>query len=337
MADILDLFGDDPAAAQMQARALADAMRRRKAAGTVATIIGGPFQGAGRAFLGDADQTAGTLAQAGQYRAQAGLQGRRMAQDESQFEAQQAGQRAASASAERRHAEDLKMRREAMDQEAWAAVPDQLGGVVMYNRKTGESRPMGPQGPGQPGAPRMPAFKTEGQSNAYGFAGRIRQARKDMEEAGYPSGAQGYVDASAMGARSGPVSSLIPQEAASEPGSRYYTAARNLAAALLRKESGAAIGKDEWAFAMSNYIPTQSDSPELRANKLKMLDIMENAMVASAGPSGAQALDAPPAAEPAAAPAPALSPQDAEAKAWAEANPTDPRAAAILQRLGGGR
>lgn len=132
MADILDLFGDDPAAAQMQARALADAMRRRKAAGTVATIIGGPFQGAGRAFLGDADQTAGTLAQAGQYRAQAGLQGRRMSQDASQFEAQQAGRAAEGAATERYRNATLGMEREKMgllkgEREAEAAAKKAAG------------------------------------------------------------------------------------------------------------------------------------------------------------------------------------------------------------------
>lgn len=67
--DILALFGDDPAAAQMQARALADAMQRRRAAGTIATVIGGPFAQAGRAFLGEAGQTQDDLMRAGQFRA----------------------------------------------------------------------------------------------------------------------------------------------------------------------------------------------------------------------------------------------------------------------------
>lgn len=70
MSDYLDLFGEDPAQAQASARALAEAMRRRRAAGTVASIIGGPFAQAGKAFLGDAANTQNDLGQAGMFRGQ---------------------------------------------------------------------------------------------------------------------------------------------------------------------------------------------------------------------------------------------------------------------------
>jgi hypothetical protein len=106
-----------------------------------------------------------------------------------------------------------------------------------------------------------------------------------MAEAGFPEGMGGRKDAAAMGAQSGPISSLVPQEAASEPGSRYFNAARNLVAALLRKESGAAISNDEWKQFTGLYIPMPWDSPEARDNKLKLLDLMEKSMAAAAGPS----------------------------------------------------
>lgn len=287
MADILDLFGEDPVAVQMQARALAEAMQRRKAAGTVATVIGGPFAQAGKAFLGDAEQTAGQLGQAGQYQGQQKMLRGRMAQDQAQHQAQLAAQAAAQAESARHNVATEGLARTAQEQDAWAAVPDQLGGVVMFNRKTGESRPMGPQ---NPSGPKAPVFKSEAQGKAYGYAGRLREARRQMEEAGYPEGFPGRKDAAAMGAQTGPISSLVPQEAASEPGSRYYNAARNLVAALLRKESGAAISNDEWKQFTGLYVPMPWDSPEARANKLKFLDLAEQSLAAEAGPSAAAAL-----------------------------------------------
>jgi len=101
MADIFDLFGEDPSVAGMQAKALADAMRRRRAAGTLATIVGGPLAASGKAFLGDADQTAGTLSQAGQFRGQQAMQGRRLLQDAGQHQATLAQQAAALAESSR--------------------------------------------------------------------------------------------------------------------------------------------------------------------------------------------------------------------------------------------
>lgn len=67
-ADFLALFGEDEGAAQAQAQALAEAMGRRRAAGTVASIIGGPFARAGQAFLGDAGQTEQELMRVGALR-----------------------------------------------------------------------------------------------------------------------------------------------------------------------------------------------------------------------------------------------------------------------------
>lgn len=120
----LDLFGDDPELARQQAMALADAMRRRKAAGTVATVVGGPFAAAGRQFSGEAGQTAQDLLGAGQYRAGARLKRAGMEQDASQFAAGQAARQAEQAATERyRNAqlglerEGLGLRRQAMEME----------------------------------------------------------------------------------------------------------------------------------------------------------------------------------------------------------------------------
>lgn len=73
--DILDLFGADPDAARSQAAVLAAAMRRRRGAGDLATIVGGPFAAAGKQFGGDADQLQKQLFAAAQHRPQAVQQG----------------------------------------------------------------------------------------------------------------------------------------------------------------------------------------------------------------------------------------------------------------------
>lgn len=74
MADFSQLYEEDPNRAGEAANVLADAMRRRRAAGTVASIIGGPFKQAGAAFLGDADQTTDQLARALMFNRQQNLQ-----------------------------------------------------------------------------------------------------------------------------------------------------------------------------------------------------------------------------------------------------------------------
>jgi hypothetical protein len=285
-----DLYGEDPQAVQAQAQALADAMMRRRAAGTVATVIGGSYANAGKAFLGDADQSGAMLGQAGQFQGQQKMLRGRMAADAAQHQAQLAAQALARQQQAAQFDQELALKREALAQDAWKVVPDVSGGGGGFkvNSKTGEVMPLQPPNPLGPGLPKLPTFKNEDQSKSFSYSERMREARKQMEEAGYPAGVSGRKDAAAMGAQSGPISSLVPQEAASEQGGRYFNAARNLVAALLRKESGAAISNDEWKQFTGLYVPMPWDSPEARSNKLRMLDLMQKSMEAAAGPSAQQ-------------------------------------------------
>lgn len=214
------------------------------------------------------------------------------------LERQAAAQAEAERAARAREAAD----RAKLEQDAWAVIPDPVyGGFVRYNKKTGQTEPVGVQGnspaPGPTGAsgPTPPAtppgFKmTEPQAKAFSAVSRIREARKMMEEAGYPSGLGGRKDAWATGASGGALGAITPQEAASEEGQRYFTAGRNLIAALLRKESGAAITKDEWEQLGPLYIPMPWDDDATRANKLRMLDVMEQSAVMESGPAAASHL-----------------------------------------------
>jgi hypothetical protein len=67
-----------------------------------------------------------------------------------------------------------------------------------------------------------------------------------------------------------------------DEGSQYVANAKELLAAILRRESGAAITADEWASYAQQYIPMPWDPPELRRQKLRHAEdqLMSNAYVA---------------------------------------------------------
>jgi hypothetical protein len=77
MADPIDynaLFSDDPSVYGPQAEAMANAMRRRRAAGTLATVLGGPFAAAGKDLSTEAMGQERMLEGAAQHRAQMDVQ-----------------------------------------------------------------------------------------------------------------------------------------------------------------------------------------------------------------------------------------------------------------------
>lgn len=152
----------------------------------------------------------------------------------------------------------------------------------------------------------------------------------------------------------------------------YYTAARAWVEPVLRLASGAAINQDEYRSYYAMFIPGPADSPQTAAEKLLRMRQWETAVASSSNAAQAmekmlqvapgredvvkmrdvlnknpdalvkpftQILDQDAAAKgisggaTSAAPA-ARSSADQEALQWANANPTDPRAAQIKQRLG---
>lgn len=65
---------------------------------------------------------------------------------------------------------------------------------------------------------------------------------------------------------------------------KYKQAASNFITALLRKESGAAIAKEEWVRYDSEYMPQPGDGPELLAQKAEARRVAIEAMKKGAGP-----------------------------------------------------
>lgn len=105
--------------------------------------------------------------------------------------------------------------------------------------------------------------------------------------------------------------------------------------ALLYLATGAAYSKEQAAGQRSAYLPKFTDKPEAKAEKkAALLDLIKGAKIRAGKawtPELEQSLSSLTGGPPA---TPASSPQDDEALKWAAANPNDPRAAQIRQRLG---
>lgn len=124
--------------------------------------------------------------------------------------------------------------------------------------------------------PRSPKF-TEGETNAYGFYQRMRDAEKvirDLENQG--EAASGLYDRAV---------SVLPDFAANwmhtESFQKLDQARRDFINAQLRKESGAAIGSEEFNNAYRQYFPQSGDSAAVieqkRANRANAVDAMMKA------------------------------------------------------------
>jgi len=118
---------------------------------------------------------------------------------------------------------------------------------------------------------------SEGERNASGFYQRMVAANselKNLTDAGYdPANLRDYLS----------TGTLLGNYSASTQGQQYHQAAMNWVRANLRKESGAAIGKDEAAQEIKNYFPQPGDSPEVITQKARSREVTEGAMRQAAG------------------------------------------------------
>ena len=143
--DYLDLFGSDEEAARNKAMALAQAMRQRRAAGDLGTILGGPFQEAGQQFGSQANQMQQQLVGAAQHRAQIEAENKRYAVEAA---------RAAAAQQHWQTMEDLAAQGLGLKKNERMPLPSPYGGSVSvpkYGPAPGGSAP-GSLLPGATGA-----------------------------------------------------------------------------------------------------------------------------------------------------------------------------------------
>lgn len=114
-------------------------------------------------------------------------------------------------------------------------------------------------------------------------------------------------------------------------------AQRDFVNAVMRLESGATISPSEFANASQQYFPQPGDSPQVIAQKKNNREMAIEGLSKLAGPSGSEFVKTQRSAaqQPGGLTGAIPHPQDTVAVQWAKANPSDPRAARILQLAGG--
>jgi hypothetical protein len=180
---------------------------------------------------------------------------------------------------------------------------DNQGHAVRVNKLTGEVTPLmvgdAPLVRAMKGGPGARAPNND-QTNAAGFAERMVNSSSELsalERGGYdPTNLR---DRSAAG-----IGGYLGNSAMSDKGQSYRQAATNWVRANLRKESGAAIGKDEMEQEIDNYFPKAGDTADTVAQKASNRKIVEQNMIRSAGPAWTGATPAGAVVAPSAAPAP---------------------------------
>lgn len=118
---------------------------------------------------------------------------------------------------------------------------------------------------------------TEGQANAAGFADRLAAANNVINQ----------LEASGTDKEQALKSSipLIGNYLTDENFQSYDRAKRDFINAQLRRESGAAIGKDEYTSADKQYFPQPGDSAQVLKDKAQARALAIQGMTRSAGPS----------------------------------------------------
>jgi hypothetical protein len=170
-------------------------------------------------------------------------------------------------------------RTQAPQRERFVYDPERGGRV---NLDTGEFLPITQSG--MPiGAKDKPLTEVQGKST--GFATRADEADKIIGSVGESGKIQPSLLKSAAGAVPviGGGLETITNFAASSAQQQVEQAQRNFVNAILRQESGAAIGKDEFSNAQKQYFPQVGDSPEVIKQKSANRQTAINALKVQAG------------------------------------------------------
>jgi hypothetical protein len=151
---------------------------------------------------------------------------------------------------------------------------------VMIDRKNNSTVPLKmPGADAQPNNPFMTGGNmNEGQSNAALYASRAMEAERVLSQAGVGAAGGSLTE---RGRASIPI---VGNFVASENYQKFDQARRDFTAAILRKESGAAIGRDEYANADKQYFPQPGDSPAVIQQKKQNRISAIRGIGAAAGP-----------------------------------------------------
>ena len=178
-------------------------------------------------------------------------------------------------------------------------------GTFLVDTRTGQAKPV----MGQGGQPLMGGGKplTEAQGNAVAFGARAMEANRivtDLEK-------QGFRNTGAIRTAIGGVAGMTPfvgeqleqgvrstfnvaptfLGGTNEQQQQVEQARRNFVSAVLRKESGAAIGVDEYKNEERKYFPQAGDTEKVIEQKQKARELAIEALKAQAGPSGVRQIN----------------------------------------------
>jgi hypothetical protein len=158
-------------------------------------------------------------------------------------------------------------------------------GLMAFNPRTLQMTPV----LGQDGKPLTKSGKpTETETNAAGFASRMVAAEaitSKLATGNAPKFGEAVLGAIPLIGKTIP--EVIPQAVGGLSSERrqYLQAANNFIRANLRKESGAAIGVDEWTAEFINYFPQYNDDEQTIKNKAMFRNILTQNMVNAGGKS----------------------------------------------------
>ncbi len=158
-------------------------------------------------------------------------------------------------------------------------------GLMAFNPKTMQMTPV----MGQDGKPLTKSGKpTESETNAAGFASRMVAAESITSKLATGNAPKfGEAITSIIPLIGKAIPEVIPQAVGglSPERRQYLQAANNFIRANLRKESGAAIGADEWTAEFINYFPQYNDDEQTIKQKAIFRNILTQNMIGSAGKS----------------------------------------------------
>jgi hypothetical protein len=300
MADLFSLLAGDDPSAQARAEALSRLMKQRQGYGTILALTGdrtlAPVgQGLAREGAEAPEQIAGLMNQ----RAGRALQARGLEQQQGNADRAYALDQRRAGLDERR----LGLEGQKIDQDNWGAIADPVtGGVVMFNRKSGEVRPLGPGG-GEPmkaptGAPlpTLPGKPTEDQrKKVAGASESISQLDMAIQALDKAPGAYGgvgnFVAGLAESAGGTPVQSLTSRRYNPDE-LRVKNYVSNVVSKIINERAGANVTLREEL--RQKFLPQDTDGLDQAKQKLTDLRSMMGATYEAQG--GALVPDVNPAA-----------------------------------------
>jgi hypothetical protein len=313
--DLEMLLSPDDELAQPEKRAaMAAALRKQQAMGTLGQLMGvAPTVRAGESMQQGAEQSLRLALAKQQAAKEAAARASERQQAQGNWQADQTRQAARDAEQQRQFGIQETRLGRSQDAEAkrqWAHAVDPITGQMrLYNQITGEWRDSeaAPQGAAPQGAaPQGEGFGsmppgvrlTDTQEKSRTFAQRMTKDVQQIEQllaGGYTPSFRDY--SLKMGTSDRPLLAGFAEKGMSPEGRQFFNSASRLVNAILRKESGAAITDAEWARAFADWLPRPTDSPEEQSRKAAALRAEMESMAMGAGP-GARYWQSPPMGSP---------------------------------------